>query len=98
LIVRSFEAHAIGPLDEIVPQIAVARLGQVASFPVELAGVDAWPPEAGEPGEGGLTLMNQARLAVSVGHKPLHILDFGQQPGGIHRANAGDRVEVVIAR
>jgi hypothetical protein len=97
LIVRGVEADTIGTLDEIVTQIAVAGLGQVAGFTMELAGVDARPPETGEPGKGGLPLMNQAKLAVRLGHKAVHILDFGQQAGGIHRANAGDRLEVVIA-
>jgi hypothetical protein len=45
-----------------------------------------------------LTLMNEAGLAIRFGYKPVHILDFSQQPGGIHRANAGDRLEVLIAR
>jgi hypothetical protein len=94
VIVGGFEAHAIGPLDQIVTQVAVAGLSQVASFTRELTGVDTRPPETGEPGESGLTLMNEAGLALGGGHETLDILDFGQQPGGIDRATARDRSEM----
>ena len=53
LIVRRVKANAMGALDEIVTQITVAGLGQAAGFTMELAGVDAWPPQPGELGEGG---------------------------------------------
>jgi hypothetical protein len=96
LVVRRVKANAIGALDEVVTQIAVAGLGQAARFTVELAGVKARPPQPGESGEGGLTLMNHPRLAIRLGHEAVHILDFGQQPGGIDRANTRDRSEMGI--
>jgi hypothetical protein len=41
--------------------------------------------------------MRGTGLPQRIGHEALHILDFDQQPHSIHRANAGDRLEGVIA-
>jgi hypothetical protein len=73
LIVRRIEADAIGDLDEIVAQITIAGFGHAPGLALKLAGFDTRPPHTGEAGEGSLTLMNGAGLAIRRGHEPLGI-------------------------
>jgi hypothetical protein len=88
LIFRRIEPHPICPLDQIVAQIVIARLGHAAGFAFELAGFDAWLPQPRELRQGGLTLIRSAGLAFGIGHETLNILDFGEQTRGVHATNA----------
>jgi hypothetical protein len=95
--VRGSEADAVSGQDEIVTQVAVAGLGHAAGFALELAGLHARPPQAGETGEGGLALVSGAGLPVGVGQETLNVLDFGEQTGGLDRADAGVGEQVMVA-
>jgi len=96
-VFRDVPAHTIRRLDEIVAQVAVARLGHATVLGLEVTRVGAGPPKAGDLGHGVLGIAEVAwaiTLAPSIPllplEKALDTADLGADAAGEDGADPWD--------
>jgi len=100
-VVRDVDAHFVGTLDEIVAEVAVAGLGHTAILSFEVTGVVTRPPEAGDLGDGILSIAEVAGAVAFALFVPFERLeeavdgaDLGADAGGEDRTVARDGGEL----